>query len=238
MPSIRPSGGTLPKWKESGYKVAVCRQGEPFPEADLSFSRTTYGGWASSINFLVKFVMNVDPDAEWFVSGGDDTLPDPNHTPEEIALQCEHEFYDRPASHGEATLRQLATFGVMQPTGDLALWPASRIDTFAGSPWIGREFARRAYGGNGPMFEGYKHMYGDQELQEVAIKLGVFWQRSDLIHRHNHCQRGNAHGAIGGDTVNLPGFLAEIYGPKHWQESKTLFYSRQATGFPGHEPAA
>ena len=230
IPSIRPGGGTIPKWREAGYKIAVLRQGDPI-EADIHIHTDVYLGWAASINRLMRTVFEADPTCDWCVSGGDDTLPDPTHTPEQIAYECGDHL-------GRSRVGPFAfqTFGVMQPTGDLKLWPASRIDTFAGSPWIGREFARRAYGGKGPMFEGYIHMYGDQELQEVAQKLGVFWQRPDLIHQHNHCQRHNPHGAIGGDTVNLPGFLAAIYGPLHWQESKALFYSRRAAGFPGHEP--
>ena len=35
----------------------------------------------------------------------------------------------------------------MQPTGDR--FAQGQIDRIAGSAWIGREFARRAYGGNG-----------------------------------------------------------------------------------------
>ena len=237
-PSIRPHGGTLPAWKAAGYSVAVLRQGDPVPEADITIPTDRYMGWGKSINILSKMVFEKDPECDWVCNANDDTLPDPNHAPEVIAAQCADYFGGRWDLGGKTgNLREgLETFGVMQPIGDLALWAASRIDTFAGSPWIGREFARRMYGGSGPMFEGFLHMYGDQELQEVAQKLGVFWQRPDMIHQHNHCQRHNPHGAIGGDTVNLPGFLTAIYGPLHWQESKALFYSRRAAGFPGHEP--
>src|SRR5580700_7849161 len=138
-PSIRPGGGTLPKWKAAGYRVAVCRQGEPFPEADLTVPRATYGGWAPSINFLAKFVMNIDVLAEWIVGGADDILPDPKRTPEQIDSECSQHFG--------------GTFGVMQPTGDD--WTDARgkvIERYAGSPWLGREWCRRAYQGNGPMW--------------------------------------------------------------------------------------
>ena len=239
-PSIRPGGGTLPQWREAGYKVAVCRQGAPFPEADLSFPRETYGGWAASINFLVKFVMNVDKDAEWFVGGADDVLPDPSHTPELIAFECGRHFGDAQAQfrmeHIVSNIPNApsegrfpwSAFGVMQPTGDLRLWPNSRIDTFAGSPWIGRSFAERAYGGKGPMFDGYRHAWSDQELQEVAIKLRVFWQRPDLIHKHLHQMREGG--------LPLPPGIWESTAGRDYTESMPLFKARQAAGFPGHEP--
>jgi len=216
-PSIRPNGGTLPTWKAAGYRVAVLRQGEPFPEADITIPTDRYLGWAKSINILAKVVLEQDTACDWVVNANDDTLPDPNHTPQEIADQCTAHFG--------------GTFGVMQPTGDLALWPASRIDTFAGSPWMGREWCRRSFGGHGPVWDEFVHMHGDQHLWCCAVKLGIYWDLPDLIHQHNHCQRGNQHGAIGGDTVNLPGFLKEIYSAQHWNESTARFQRLQAGGF-------
>ena len=70
VPSIRPGGGTLPEWKARGYKVAVLRQGELFPEADVTVGTDKYLGWAESINLTVKVVMILDKEAEWFVGGG------------------------------------------------------------------------------------------------------------------------------------------------------------------------
>jgi hypothetical protein len=224
-PSIRPGGGTLPMWSKSGYKVAVCRQGDGFPEADLSFPRVTYGGWAASINFLVKFVMKVDRDAEWFVGGADDIRPDPDYPPEEIARDCELEARHR-AGVPSCGRPQGDTFLVMQPTGDPWHDAGGRIiERYAGSPWMGREWCRRAYGGNGPMWP-YLHCYADDELQAVATKLGVFWQRRDLIHEHRHWGRG---------AEAKPEWWDGIAGADY-HASRALFEQRKAAGWPGSEP--
>jgi hypothetical protein len=222
-PSIRPNGGTLPKWKESGYNVAVLRQGEPFPEATVTLGTDHYLGWAKSINTLVKWVMGFDNEAEFFVVSNDDTLPDPNHTPEQIADECNGHFR--------------GTFGVCQPTGDR--WgdtPSSRaqfgesrgagIDRFAGSPFMGREWCERAYSGRGPLFDGYLHCFSDEELLEVATALGVYWPRIDLMHLHQHWGRG---------AEPKPEWWDRIAGADY-RDSRALFEERKRNGFPGHEP--
>jgi hypothetical protein len=108
--------------------------------------------------------------------GGDDMSPDPDHEPTVIAGECADHFK--------------GTFGVMQPTGDR--WSNSQgeayADKVAGSAWVGREFCERTYGGEGPFWHEYWHMCADNELLEVASKLGVFWQRPDLEHYHDHWQ--------------------------------------------------
>jgi len=121
----------------------------------------------------------------------------------------------------------------MQPTGDR--WAEGQwgfqnapIDRVAGSAWIGREFALRAYGGDGPLWPEYRHMFPDEELQCVAEKLGVFWQRRDLTQFHNHWGRN-------GNAADMPTFLAEANSREHWDKYKALFEARKAAGFPGHE---
>lgn len=82
--------------------------------------------------------------------------------------------------------------------------------------------------------KGYSHMFVDEELQAVALKLGVLWQRPDLTHFHRHFQRdGETNNAIGKAP---PPHLVEANSPAHWQYFQRLFKSRQACGFPGHEP--
>lgn len=230
IPSIRPNGGTLPKWKELGYKVAVLRQGDALRWPDIELLTTDYLGWAASINLLVREVLASDSEAEWMIGGGDDTEPDLAHTPENIADECMAESRERagcpfagtPSGSGDSFL-------VMQPVGDYALWPGSNILGFAGSPWMGREWCRRAYLGNGPMYEGYRHNWSDQELQEVAIKYGVFWQRHDLVHQHNHV------GRCGGSWKWEP-FQSPLNAPELWAKEKAHFEERRATGFPCSEP--
>lgn len=209
IPSIRPNGGTIKAWREAGYRVAVVRQGPSVPEADIEIPTGRYLGWSKSINMAVRAAMDADPEAEYFVGGGDDTLPDPSHSPEEIATQLTRHFN--------------GTFGVMQPIGDLKLWPNSRIDTFAGSPWMGREFCKRIYGGKGPMWEEFGHMFADEHCKRVAEKLGVYWQRPDLIHKHMHALR-----PAGGQ---LPDFLKPVNTKEHWAHSKAIFQRLEAGGF-------
>jgi hypothetical protein len=190
----------------------------------ISLERRTYPGYGAAVNELVKLILLTDREASWIVTGGDDVEPDPNRRPDEIARQCSQHFR--------------GTFGVMQPTGDR--WGEDRnqpnysgrgayIDRVCGSPWLGRDFCRRMYGGHGPLFHGYRHMFVDEELQAVAQRLGVLWQRRDLTHFHRHWARVEI-------RVACPSFLAEANSPLHWQESQSLFRSRAATGFPGHKP--
>jgi hypothetical protein len=92
------------------------------------------------------------------------------------------------------------------------------------------------YGGNGPLFEEYRHMFVDEELFAVAVKLGVLWQRRDLIHLHNHfCRVENGVNWQQG-IAKMPEFLREANSQQHWLKYKALFESRKAAGFPGHQP--
>ncbi len=246
IPSIRPGGGTIPLWRKRGYKVAVLRQGEPI-DCEVQIPTGEYRGWAPSVNLLAKFVIEHDKTAEWIVTGGDDYEPEMNCAAEEIGQQCMAHFADEwAAQRGSRPFGvTVCTYGVMQPTGDR--WgdtPASRkqygenrgayIDRIAGSPWFGREWVRRAYGGNGPMYEGYRHMYADEELKEVAEKLGVYWPRRDLIQLHNHW--GREPGDKFGDFSKCPDFLLPVNTHEHWFTSQDMFNERKALGWPGHEP--
>jgi hypothetical protein len=231
IPSCRPlaeCGLRFEKWRAQGYRIALLRQGDHVPNIEAQFMTSKYRGWAASVNWLAKEVLLGDADAQWIVSGGDDTIPDPNHTADEIAAQCEEHFK--------------GTFGVMQPTGDRwgddaysrSKWGEDRgamIDRIAGSPWMGREWCERAYHGNGPMFAGHFHCWSDQELCEVAEKLGVYWRRRDLIHKHEHWLRDN------------PNITPDRVAPQSWavasadyHNGRALFEERKAVGFPGHEP--
>jgi hypothetical protein len=125
----------------------------------------------------------------------------------------------------------------MQPTGDRDFGDTQGpyIDRVAGSAWIGREFARRMYGGNGPLWPEYTHMGVDEELQAVAIKMGIFWQRQDLVHFHRHWGRPLP-GERMGNADRMPAFLEKANSAEEWHRYKRLFAARSARGFPGHEP--
>jgi hypothetical protein len=226
------------------------------------FTTGGYPGYANAVNALVKDVAYMDSTAEWFIAAGDDVEPDLNHSAEEIAIECSSyfgringvykveclNFYQDPDLSARGILgRPDSTFGVMQPTGDR--WGDSTvsrqrygqnrgayIDRVCGSAWIGREFAKRVNQGNGPLWPEYKHQFVDEELQEVATKLGVFWQRPDLIQLHRHWGRGpEAAPNMPGQLERMPEFLKEANSPEHWEKYKTLLEKRKAAGFPGSE---
>jgi hypothetical protein len=253
IPSARPpeeAEKVLRLYRERGYKIALWRDDMSFPYGIIDYLRAdpVYPGYASAVNALIVDVATTDHTAEWFVIGGDDVLPDPNKSADEIARECRAHFIreklDFLKSEEEQPTDAVATFGVMQPTGDH--WgenpnharPDMRsayIDRVAGSAWIGREFARRAYGGQGPLFPGYQHMFVDEELRHVAIKLGVYWERRDLTHYHAHASRTHGYSHTSDCPEHLKKWTVGEAGVKHWKESEALFFDRRGKGFPGHE---
>lgn len=213
IPSARPpaeADAHLAKWRKLGYRLAIWRDHAESVACDLEM-RGPYPGYYAAINRLVAKILETDPAAQWIVSGGDDTDPDLSHTAEEIAAQC--------AEHFRGTL------GVMQPTGDR--WGEGRhiyAERVAGSPWLGREWCERAYMGKGPVCEEYRHYYGDEEVQEVAQRLGVFQQRPDLIHYHDHYLRSKG---------VRPAFHTNAN--RLFASDGAVFRARRGLSFPGHK---
>lgn len=254
IPSARPTAEAekcLAEWRRQGYKIALWRDDKaigPGPLADIVIDNPVYPGYALAVNEIIKTIfalkLRQPMTPEWFVTGGDDVWPDPNHTAEEIARQCSAHFtnlwHDRFISQPitpYAPDRQstaCSTFGVMQPTGDR--FAGGSIDRICGSPWMGSEFCRRVNGGNGPLWPDYIHNFVDEELQEVAIKLGVLWQRPDLVHLHRHFQRASDDLRSEAVARPTPPHLTDATSQAHWVKYQTLFRQRKAAGFPGHEP--
>lgn len=216
IPSKRPAAeanACLGAWHAMGYHTAVAREAVD-GEVNCSLLEVVqeYMGWPASVNHLAKIVLEKDSSCLWIVTGGDDYWPDPLKGAEEIA--------------GEASAHFSGTFGVMQPTGDP--WSDSQgriIERIAGSPWLGREWCRRAYGGNGPLPPYYFHNYADEELQHVAKRLGVFWQRPDLVQQHKHWFH----------TKDKPAWWDSKCGADY-NVSAAVFRDRLAHDCPGHEP--
>lgn len=252
IPSARPpaqANPVLQKWRDQGYKVALWVDGAgPFFEwldegiLSLRISHPAYPGYAQAVNRLIALIIEKHDDAEWFVIGGDDVLPDPTKRADEIAAECRDRFWALACRAGKqrSCEHQEDTFGVMQPTGDR--WgvnpthpnPAMRtayIDRICGSAWIGREFARRVYNGAGPLWPEYQHMFVDEELQRVAEKLGVLWQRRDLTHHHQHYARNDGLTHSHGRRPVKPAHLVKWTDPKHWKEAEAIFKRREADGF-------
>lgn len=227
IPSARPVEEIrliMEKWREMGYKIALWRDDVEFPSGIADYVRAgEYPGYAKVVNVLALDVLNFqDPDCNWIVAAGDDTLPDPNKRAEEIAEECCTYFWPE------------STFGVMQPTGDS--WednhPGEKrlIRRVAGSPWLGREWCLRANQGKGPLWPEFFHMFADEALQQTAIALDVFWQREDLTHLHNHWGRPRE-GERMGRADRMPDFLVKANSPEEWRKSKAEFERLKAGGF-------
>ena len=215
-PSARPVAEVeswVDLWHSRGYLVSLWRDpGAGVPENADVVTVAEYPGWAMAANCLIKDAFH-HADCDWVVTAGDDTDCDRCHSADEIAAQCSAHFS--------------GTFGCMQCTGDR--WSDHLgviIERICGSPWMGREFCRRINGGEGPFWREYHHNWADEELQNVATKLGVLWQRPDLIHLHNHTLRHPG----GKLAAHQQGFARD------YTTYKPLFKARQAAGFPGSEP--
>lgn len=250
IPSARPPAEAercLSKWRAQGYKIALWRD-KPHID-DAAFIANTallmhgeYPGYAQAVNRLIAKVMKHYPGAEWFIAAGDDTEPDMNHTAEEIARQCGEHFEQMVHRSHDAVmdcpveLWKTGTFGVMQPTGDR--FAEGSIDRIAGSAWLGREFCRRINQGKGPLWPEYVHNFVDEELQNVAIKYGIFWQRRDLIHLHRHFMRESDKLTSPAVKRETPEHLKAAFSPEGWGPYKAIFDRRKAQGFPGSEPIA
>jgi hypothetical protein len=242
MPSARPVGEVnvcTDKWRETGYKLGLWRDAE-VPEPDLKHDFSIGGfpwrGYPHAINRLAERVFGLDSECDWAIAAADDTFPDPNKSASEIAYECTDylfRLHEKQCPGCKVEAHKIGTFGVMQPTGDPWSDHMGRIiERIAGSPWLGREWCRRAYQGKGPLNEEYRHCFPDEELQCVAQKLGVFWQRPDLVHYHQNWARAR------GDRRDMPEFLREANSPEHWKKYQALFNRRKAAGFPGSEPLA
>jgi len=202
-------------WRDHGYKIALLMNGPAYGrhvDAEFITHSERYPGWGESINRLARSVFDGYPSVDWIVGAGDDMWPDPDVCPDKIASECTEHF--------------MGTFGVMQPCGDTWLGNSDKI---CGSPWIGREFARRWNGGHGPFWPSYLHLWADTELHQTTHMLGRLWNRYDLTHEHRHflrvgCQRPR------------PQYMERIY--LNANADRALYMRRVREGFPGHEPAA
>lgn len=197
----------LPAWRDRGYRIAILQNVErgEIP-ADIVQWSDDYPGWGESINILCSSI--VPESADIIVSGGDDMLPDPDRTAQELAAEYFERFPDG--------------FGVMQPAGDSFMW----AENYCGSPWFGRRFFSAMYGGHGPMCGGYRHNWADYELYWVARCIGKLWMRDDATQHHAHFTR---------EGEEQPEWWTTNVAAADRRDCE-LFLSRKHMFFPGYEP--
>lgn len=173
LPSAGPAEGArlcLEAWQDQGYCIAVARERdlELIDLADYHLRPPAYRGYQRTINQLARTVLASRPQAQIIVAGADDVFPDTAHTAQEIAQEFLQHFG--------------GWLGVMQPTGH-SNW-SLKAHLIAWSPWLGREWCMRAYGGQGPFPAMYWHNRADIELAQVAGRLRLWWARPDLRQVH------------------------------------------------------
>jgi len=160
---------TCKRWQDRGYHVCLLAEEPGSLEAtgaDKTVYQDKWEGFGKAVNRLCREVPG-----PVVVVAGDDVFPHPQCSGSEIADRFLRAFPD--------------TFGVMQPTGD----PYGGYMSACISPWIGRAFIERSYGGKGPYCEEYHHCYSDKELQDVAAATGCFKQDPALVQKHEHWGR-------------------------------------------------
>jgi hypothetical protein len=191
------------KWRDLSYHVGLLVEGEAdIPGADFIIRQEKWRGFPAAANMLCAEA--IKRGAKVVCVAGDDIEPDPQTPGPEILDRYHKHFPD--------------DYGVMQPTGD----KFGAFDTCCISPWIGRQFIERTYGGSGPYFEGYNHCFCDKELQDVAKKLERFYQVPNLCQRHNHWTR------------------TRVEAPHHERikatigADETLYRARWGANFPGY----
>lgn len=211
-PSARPvdeAWACFSSWRSIGCKLAATRK-DPDNRLDMCISLPRYLGLYKHCNILAKRIMEVDPSFTIMVTGGDDIFADPAFT----ADQLEAEFI----AHFGGTL------GVMQPTG--LAWNNEVIDgretqeRIAWGPWLGREWCERAYMGKGPYWDEPMHFFGDELLQLTAERLGLYWQRRDIMQEHRQPQ-----------GASMPEF--RLQANRWWDDDKALFARVNHPDWPG-----
>lgn len=226
--------------------------GPPFEGVLGMWPYAGYPGYAQTVNELIRQVIRLHfgiDTPDWFVCAGDDTEPDANHTAEEIAKQCTEHFNgtfgvlqctgDKWGSNNRKdahtfTARAIEPMHLCSscghPKDNARHMVGSYIDRVAGSPWMGREWCSRANQGKGPLWPEFTHMFGDQCLRDVAVMLGVYWERPDLVHLHKHWGRVSGEQEIAG-VERMPEFLKRWNTTEHWNESKAIYERLKANGF-------
>lgn len=218
FPSASPTRAaeSVEKWRYMGYQTGVYfNYGTQEACGAHKVWFGPYEGYWNACNYMAHIVVAGEEKATICIFASDDIDPDPKYTAHEIGDQFLEHFPD--------------TFGVMQPCGDrqgIDHTGKPAAERICGSPWMGADWVRRAYGGRGATDSRFFHFYGDEHLYEVAKKRGVLWMRPDLVHHHRHWSWGHSQQQI----------YQKRNADQHWEKDKALFMADKEAGFPGSEP--
>lgn len=204
------------KWMEKGYEELIGLDSSPSYSAATPrhvILRAPFPGYYRTINWLVDQAFSYGADLVTCI--GDDMEP-PTQGAQFIAEQYFSKFPDG--------------FGVMQPCGDPQgdlmvvkgfehLGPLHNAGRICGSPVFGRAWSTSGYK-HGGFHDGYRSFYGDEDLWNRAMNLGVLWLDRETMHLHNHWSWGK--------SVKQP---YHDVAQKNWLDDQQLFLSRKAEGF-------
>ena len=214
FPSADPMIGLTcaKKWIERGYDAMILLDPPNWlvsaePRLHLIHGPIPFPGYYKVINTLTTAAFDAGADVVTCI--GDDMLPDPIRTAEDIA-----QMYLKRFPKGE---------GILQAVGDAqgekigGEWNSQRI---CGSPTFGRNWFSEGYPYEGGFCSQYRSFYGDEDLQNVAKKKGLLWQELTLKIDHLHWAFGRSHKQPYHDKAQ-----------KNWDEDAKTFQHRKAADF-------
>ena len=200
-------------WKAKGYKTLVYMDS---PSLKCNADVVSYGagceypGYYRLIGTLARQAFAHGADVVTCM--GDDMLP-PEQGAEWVAL--------------DYLARFPTGLGIYQGCGDeqgkdeTGTPAAARI---CGSPTFGIEWSNRAYKGAGAFCDVYGSYYGDEDLFNVARRLGLLWLEPQVTILHLHWSFGHMQ-------------IQEYHqrNQRGWERDQRIFFTRKAAGFPGSE---
>ena len=219
FPSADPKRGIkcAETWIKAGYKALVMFDADKVVQFDFdtrlleklftSFTPSPFPGYYKVINSIVARAFDLG--ATCISAIGDDMEP-PTQGAEEIASMYFKRFPDG--------------YGVLQATGDRqgeVINGKVNSERICGSPTFGRGWYERGYKEVGGFCSEYASFYGDEDLQNVALKKGVLWQEPLIKIDHVHWAFGRAHKQDYHDRASL-----------NWTKDQQTFMARKAAGFP------
>jgi hypothetical protein len=193
------------RWSARGYRTCLVINKELVPPSMKSSMRAHqvflvggYEGWFRTMNFCCG-VLFTQGQADVVVCSSDRILPSETGTAHEIATAF--------------ALKFPGGVGVMQPTKHGC--PKDDLQ----SPWIGKPFWYKTYGGRGPFYERYFQYFGNRELYAVAQRMGALWEHE-----------GIAQPRIPQDA---PDFYQKHNRAEYFDKDASTFKEREAENFIG-----